>query len=287
MEAAIKKSDVLIEALPYIKSFFGKVIVIKYGGSTLDKDEIRKQVLQDIVFMRYAGMNPVLVHGGGPLITRMMQESGKEAKFVDGQRVTDKKTVSIINQAFQQLNKQLVEEIKEFGANAYSLSGEQSGIVTAKKLSAEVNLGYVGSVDSVDATIIKQLISADIIPVVSPLGRGKDNEIYNINADNVASFIAATLSAEKFVLLTNVAGILKDIENEDSLIHTLTGQEAKKLIEDKIIAGGMIPKVNACIEAVHNGVKKAHIVNCFLPHALLLEIFTTKGIGTEIVPNKE
>lgn len=281
MEEAIKKSQILIEALPYIKAFHNKVVVIKYGGSTLADDEVRRRVLEDIVFMNYAGMRPILVHGGGPLISEKMKAKGKKIKFVDGHRVTDEETIAIVDEALSQLNKKLVEEIKVLGAEAFGLSGKDAELIKAKK--TEKKIGFVGDIISIEQVLLTRLIETDIIPVISPLGKGEDGKIYNINADSASTNIATALDAEKLVLLTDVKGVMKDVKDEGTLFNSLTSADAEILIEKGIIEKGMIPKVQACLFAIRNGVKKAHIVDCKIPHALLLEIFTNKGIGTEII----
>ncbi|MFA5146290.1 MAG: acetylglutamate kinase [Candidatus Omnitrophota bacterium] len=283
MKEAIKKSEVLIEALPYIKKFFEKVIVIKYGGAAVDEKGIERSVLEDIVFMNYAGMRPILVHGGGPLISRMMKKSGVEPKFVGGRRVTDSATINIIDRALHLINRNIVKTLREIGTKAFGLSGKENNLIRVKKMKGPHDLGFVGEVTSVDTTVIKQLIEDDIIPVVYPLGTGRDRKVYNVNADDVASEIAIALNAEKFVLLTNVRGIMKDKDDPGTLYHTLKVAGVKSLIRKGVIAAGMIPKAQSCMSAIAGGVKKAHILDAALPHALLLEIFTDRGIGTEIV----
>lgn len=283
MREAIKKSEVLIEALPYIKKFFEKVVVIKYGGAAVDEKGIDESVLEDIVFMNYAGMRPILVHGGGPLISKFMKKAGIEPKFVAGRRVTDKESIYIIDKALHTINQQIVKTLKCLGAKAFGLSGLENSLIKVKKLKAEIDLGFVGEVTSVDTTVVKQLIEDNIIPVIYPLGIGRDRNLYNVNADDVASEIAVALKAEKFVLLTNVRGVMKDKDNPKTLYNTLTVKEVGALMKKKVIYGGMIPKVTSCVNAINGGVKKAHILDAGMPHALLLEIFTDKGIGTEIV----
>ncbi|MDD5450147.1 MAG: acetylglutamate kinase [Candidatus Omnitrophica bacterium] len=282
MKKAIKKSAVLIEALPYIKRFFGKAVVIKHGGSTLGDKKLTRGILEDIVFMSYAGMKPVLVHGGGPRINSAMKRLKLAPRFVDGQRVTDRETVHIVDRALSEVNRWLVSEIKALGGKAYGLSGRDSGLITAKKLKDEVDLGFVGEVLRIDSTLLERLLDANIIPVVSPVGRGTDGELYNINADISAARIAGSLKAEKIFVLTNVTGVLRDPKDAGSLFNTLGAKQVKLLIERGTIAGGMIPKVQACLLALKKGVKQAHIISASLPHALLLEIFTHEGIGTEI-----
>jgi len=283
VKEAIKKSEVLIEGLPYIKKFFEKTIVIKYGGAAVDEKGIERGILEDIMFMNYAGMKPVLIHGGGPLISKMMKKAGLEPKFIGGRRVTDSQTVHIIDRALHTINRKIVLELRSMGAKAFGLSGRENGLIGVKKMKSNPDLGFVGEVTSVDTTVVKRLMNDNIIPVIYPLGIGRDGNPYNVNADDVASEIAITLKAEKFVLLTNVNGIMKDKEDPKSLYNTLKASEVEKLIKRNIISAGMIPKARACINAIKGGVKKAHILNAGVPHALLLEIFTDKGVGTEIV----
>ena len=282
MEEAIRKSEILIEALPYIKEFFGKVIVIKFGGSSLHDKAVRDMVLQDIVFMRYAGMRPVLVHGGGPNINEKLKESNIETKFVDGLRVTCEKSMGIVDSVLIEVNQGLVREISEHGGNAFSLSGKENNMIQAVKREGP-DLGFVGSIESIDTTILNRLLDTNMIPVICPVGKGEDNKLYNINADEAASNIAIALDAEKFVVLTNVRGVMKDKADPGSLFHSLTLETASHLIETGVIEGGMVPKTKSCLHALRGGVRKSHIVDAHLSHALLLEIFTDEGIGTEIV----
>ncbi|NQT46986.1 MAG: acetylglutamate kinase [Candidatus Omnitrophica bacterium] len=283
VKSAIKKSDVLIEALPYIRSFRGKVVVIKYGGSSLEDDESRKNILQDIVFMSYAGMKPLLVHGGGPHINERLKEIGKKAVFVDGHRVTDKKTLSEVKKIFAGLGEKIATEIKELGGKALALSDGTDGVIKAEKLKAEQgNLGYVGKATSLDTDLINSLMEDEVIPVIAPIGKDDKGTFYNINADSVASKTAILMQAVKLVLLTNVDGVMKQDGKEPALIQSLNEAETSRLLKEGVISGGMMPKVTACLDAVKGGVNKAHIVNAKLPHALLLEMFTKRGIGTEI-----
>ncbi|MFH1305931.1 MAG: acetylglutamate kinase [Candidatus Omnitrophota bacterium] len=282
MKEAIRKSEILIEALPYIKKFFGKIIVIKFGGSSLNDRSARNMVLQDIVFMSYAGMKPVLVHGGGPDISARLRETNIETKFVDGIRVTCKKSMNIVDSVLMEVNKALVDEITELGGKAFGLSGKENNMVQAVKHKVP-NLGFVGSVEKIDTTVLDRLIGTNVIPVISPVGKGDDNKLYNINADEAASNIAVALGAEKFVVLTNVRGVLDKQGDPSSLVHSLTAGKAEQLIKKGIIEGGMVPKTDACLHALAGGVKKSHIVDAQLSHALLLEIFTDEGTGTEIV----
>ena len=283
MEEAIRKSEVLIEALPYIKKFFKKSIVIKFGGSSIGEDDVRKSVLEDIVFMNFAGMNPVLVHGGGPSITEKLKGAGKKTRFVNGLRVTDKETMRIVDDALTELNQKLVGEIKAMGAEAFGLSGKENRLLIANKAVCERDIGFAGCVQSVDTTVLDKFIQGNAIPVISPVAMGEDGFLYNVNADEAASRIAIAIKAEKLLVLTNVEGVMKEVDGQKSLFHSLSLDDAKYLIEKGLINGGMIPKAKACLTALEGKVKKTHIVNAKLPHALLLEIFTDKGIGTEIV----
>ena len=283
MKEFIEKADVLIEALPYIKTFRHKVIVIKFGGSMIMDEQLRKGVLQDIVFLSYVGIRPVLVHGGGPLINQRIKALGTQPQFVQGLRVTGKKEILVIVKALSDLNKQLVGEIKELGGRTSGLD-EAYKILRSKKHPLARTIGCVGEVTSVNNLPILRLVRKEFIPVVAPIGvaRGRHN-YYNINADQAGAHIASSLKAEKLILLTNVSGIKRDIDKEDSLVSTLGARQAEELIEKKVIQGGMIPKVRAAILALDSQVKKAHIIDGRLKHSLLLEVFTDKGIGTEIV----
>ncbi len=282
MEEAIKKSEVLIEALPYIKKFFGKVIVIKFGGSSLHNDAARGMVLKDIVFMRYAGMKPVLVHGGGPNISAKLKEANIETKFVDGLRVTCEKSMGVVDSVLMEVNKKLVDEINSLGGKAFGLSGKENNIVQAARRK-DMDLGFVGTIETIDTTILNRLMDTHMIPVICPVGKGKDEKLYNVNADEVAAKMAIALGAEKFAVLTNVRGVMKDKAHTESLFNSLSAAEAARLIKEGVVKGGMVPKIKACLDALEGGVQKAHIVDANLSHALLLEIFTDKGIGTEIV----
>lgn len=281
MEKAIKKAEVLIEALPYIRKFQDKVIVIKYGGSALVDRKKRLRVLEDIIFMNLAGMKPVLVHGGAPFINKRFKRLRRRTRFIDGLRVTKEKEIKIIKDVLTRVNRRIVKEIRMLGGKAQSISGREVLRVRRHRRFAE--LGFVGELRSVNSSRIESICSREIIPVISPLGIGRDNNIYNINADQASAYIARALSAEKLALLTNVDGIYRDPNREAGFLSSLTESKAHTFIKKGIIGTGMIPKVKACISAVRGGVKKAHIVNGSLPHALLLEIFTHEGIGTEVV----
>jgi len=283
MEEAIRKADVLIEALPYIKKFHKKIVVIKYGGSILGDEKIRHGILEDIVFLNFMGLRPVLVHGGGPNISDRMRQSGKKTQFLEGMRVTDAATLKLVSEELRKINDTITGEIQELGAGAAGLDGKD-GIILSEKKKAKIDLGLVGHIVGIETGQILKELKEDKIAVVIPMGRGvRDKKTYNVNADEAAANIAAALAAEKLVLLTNVKGILRNPDDPHSFLSTLSTKEALTLIEDNIIQQGMIPKVAACIEALSNGVKKTHIIDARTPHGLLLEIFTDQGIGTEIV----
>src|SRR3989338_7129747 len=283
MEEAIKKAEVLIEALPYIKRFHKKIIVIKYGGSILAEEKIRKSVLEDIVFLSFMGLRPVLVHGGGPNISGRMRAEGKKTEFVDGIRVTDEETLDVVEEELEKLNDLIVNELSELGANAVGLNGEKKKIIQVEKKEAKIDLGLVGHIIQINTEPILDELKSDTVVVILPMGKGQDKKAYNVNADEAAASISSALKAEKLVLLTNVKGIIRNPEDPNSFLSTLTTQEAKGLIKNNIVQEGMIPKVLACINALEKGVKKTHIIDARTPHGLLLEIFTVKGIGTEIV----
>lgn len=282
MENFIKKAAVLIEAIPYIHAFRRKVFVVKYGGSILDDPAIRKNIFQDIIFLSYVGIRTVLVHGGGPHITSRLKEEGIKTEFHEGIRVTDKATLRIVQEELDKLNKRIVQEIKELKGAVTGLKGEEN-IVYVEKKKASKDLGYVGTITSIEKKTLEEHLHKEYITVVSPMGISLEKQPHNINADEVASAIAGSLRAEKFVLLTNVQGVMRNIEDPGSLLSTLTADEVTSLIEQKIIEGGMIPKVNSCVAALAGGVHKAHIIDARIQHALLLEIFTDRGIGTQIV----
>jgi len=282
MEEAIKKADVLIEALPYIKRFHNKPVVIKYGGSILGEDKIRKGVLEDIVFLSFMGLRPVLVHGGGPNISDRMRSAGKKTEFVDGMRVTDEETLALVEEELQKLNELIVGEMADIGGRVTGLNGRADKIIFTEKKKAKIDLGYVGDIVRIDAGVISGELEKHKVAVVLPMGLGPDGKAYNVNADEAASHIAAALGAEKLVLLTNVKGIMRNAEDPASFISAINIKEAYELMQDKVVQQGMIPKVEACIEALTSGVKKTHIIDARIPHGLLLEIFTDQGVGTEI-----
>ena len=285
---------VLMEALPYIQSFYDRTIVLKYGGSTMTDPDLKDAFIKDVVLMHYVGIRLVVVHGGGPEITRMMRRLGKEAHFIDGLRVTDRETVDITEMVLKgKVLQEIVASINRAGGQAVGLSGKDGNLFTARKLMAErpgsegdlLDIGFVGEIDSVNADILGTLDSRKFIPVISPLGVGPDGHTYNINADSVAGSIAGALGATKLIMLTDTPGILRNESNPSSLISHLTLFELRDLVAEKAISGGMIPKVKACETALQSGVEKAHIIDGRIPHSLLLEIFTDHGVGTEVVAN--
>jgi acetylglutamate kinase len=283
MQKAIKKADILIEALPYIRKFQHKVMVVKCGGKQLLNNDIVDNIMQDIVFMNCVGLNPILVHGGGPSINEELRKLGKKIEFHQGHRITDEKTLQVVTKELTRLNQDMVERINQLGAKAKGLCGNIGKVIKARRLTTGINIGFVGKIASIKPEPVKKLLSKNSVPVISPLGIGKNRQIYNINADMAAAEIAARLGAWKLVLLTDVQGIMYDQNEENSLISTLKVSEIPGLIKRKIIQQGMIPKVNACIVALKKGVKKTHIIDGSIPRSLLLEIFTDEGIGTQIV----
>jgi acetylglutamate kinase len=288
----MERADILLEALPYIKRFYNKTIVIKYGGHAMVDDELKDRFAQDIVMMKYIGINPVIVHGGGPQIGTLLKKLGKESKFIQGMRVTDEETMNIVEMVLVgTVNKEIVGLINRHGGNAVGLSGKDGNLIRAEKyyLSEEkvkntppeiIDIGLVGKVKSINSQLIISLTQNNSIPVIAPTGTGDNGETYNINADIVAGEVAAALQAEKLLLLTDVPGVLG---KNKKLINTMTNKEALKLIDNGTVEGGMFPKIKCCLKALKGGVKKAHIIDGRLKHAVLLEVFTDKGIGTEIV----
>ena len=282
MQEAIRKADVLLEALPYIKSYSNKIFVIKYGGSALIDPDIKRGVLEDIVFMSYVGIRPVLIHGGGPFINEELKKLGKKVEFKNGLRVTTKEDMDVIDKVLSDVNHRIAVDIKELGGRAVSLNALKKDVIKTRP-HKEKGLGFVGEVESINRDIIRKAVRPRSVPVISPIGSDAENKFYNVNADDVSSEIAVSLKAAKLVLLTNVKGIMREKGDESTLIPTLTIKETESLIDKEIIHGGMIPKVKACIKALHGGASKTHIIDGRIPHSLLLEIFTDKGIGTEIV----
>lgn len=295
MEKYIRKAAVLIEALPYIQSFKRKIVLVKLGGSMLSDEDNLNSTLKDVVFMHSVGIKPVIVHGGGARISENMRKAGLEPQFVAGYRVTDERAIQIVEQTLLgEINADIVRRIVEFGARAEGCSGKDEAMLRVEKFCPvvsdspnetpkPVDIGFVGRVIEVNASPIRRILRRRRLPVVATLGTGTDGRVYNINADEAAAKIAEALRAEKLVFLTNVRGLLRNPEDENSLISSLDAGIAEKLLQAKVITGGMIPKVKAAVEAVKNGVHKTHIIDGRLTHSLLLEIFTDEGIGTQIV----
>ncbi len=283
MEESIQKAAVLIEALPYFREFEGKTVVIKYGGSAMVNADLRKVTAADIVLMRHVGMNPVVVHGGGPAIGKHLEQLGIESRFHKGLRITDDETMAVVEMVLAgSVNKDVVSLLNRAGGRAAGLCGKDGKLLHAKQVETrgDVDLGNVGDITHVQPEIIQVLCGAGIIPVVAPIATDSDGHTYNVNADSAAGEIAAALDAEKLVFLTDAPGLLMDMNDPETLIHELPMDKVAELKEEGVIAGGMIPKVDACIRALGQGVRKTHIVDGRISHALLLEIFTKKGLGT-------
>lgn len=292
MKEIIKKAEILIDALPYIRNFYGKTFVVKYGGAAQTQDDLKESFAKDIVMLNFIGIRTVVVHGGGPRISATMQKMGKIPEFVHGQRVTDQETMEIVEMVLGGLvNKEIVALINRSGGKAVGLSGKDGGLISAKKktirkvtpetgVSEIVDMGLVGEVTEVAPAVIGSLQRDGFVPVISPIGAGPNGETLNINADFVAAAVAAALKAEKLILLTDVPGLL---DKKGKVLSTLTKTRINSLVKNGTIAGGMLPKVTACLEAISGGVRKTHVVDGRIPHCLLLEIFTKEGVGTEIV----
>lgn len=284
MSEELKKAQVLVEALPYIQKFNRKIIVVKYGGSAMVDEELKRKVIQDVVLLKLVGFKPIIVHGGGKEISKWVTKTGGEAKFVNGLRVTDEPTMEIAEMVLNRVNKSLVALIEELGVKACGISGKDGGMLKVeKKLSGGEDIGYVGEVKSVDAAIIHSLLKDDFLPVICPVGYDASFHSYNINADDAACAIARAVNAEKLAFLTDIEGVYRDYNDKSTLISELSTSEAKELLSGGTIGGGMLPKLGNCIEAIENGVSRVHILDGRIPHCLLLEIFTNKGIGTAIL----
>jgi acetylglutamate kinase len=275
------RAEVLTQALPYIQKYYGKSIVVKYGGNAMINDHLKEQVMEDIVLLHLIGVKVVLVHGGGPEISEMLKKVGKESKFVDGLRVTDKETAEIVQMVLAgKINKQLVNLLGEFGGNAVGISGIDGHLIEAKV--KDERLGFVGEITNVNVQPILDLIEKHYIPVVSTVGCDSDGNVYNINADTAASFIAGAMHAERLITMTDIPGILRDVNDPDSLIKRVNTEEARQLFDEGVITGGMIPKVECCIEAIEKGVRRVTILDGRVPHAVLLELLTDEGAGTMV-----
>ena len=288
MEKWLEKAEVLIEALPYIQRFNRKIIVVKYGGSAMVDEDLKKQVIQDVTLLKLVGFKPIIVHGGGKEISRWVEKSGKEAEFVNGLRKTDAETMEIAEMVLNRVNKSLVQKVQELGVLSVGISGKDGGLLKVeKKLSGGQDIGYLGEIKEVNPKILYDLLEKDFLPIVCPIGMDDKYETYNINADDAACAIARAVSAEKLAFLTDIEGVYKDPNDKDTLISELTVSAAKELIGDGYIGGGMLPKLNNCIDAIENGVSRVHILDGRIAHCLLLEIFTNKGIGTAILGDSE
>lgn len=275
----LQRAEVITQALPYIQKYHNKIIVVKYGGNAMVSEELKLQVMEDLVLLWLIGVKPVLVHGGGPEISDMLKKVGKKSEFVDGLRVTDKETAEIVQMVLAgKINKQLVNLLGEFGGNAVGISGIDGHLIEAKV--KDERLGFVGEITNVNVQPILDLIEKEYIPVVSTVGCDKDGNVYNINADTAASYIAGAMKAERLITMTDIPGILRDVNDPDSIIKRVTTEEARQLFADGIISGGMIPKVECCIEAIEKGVRRVTILDGRVPHALLLELLTDEGAGT-------
>lgn len=288
-------ADILMEALPYIEDFYGKTVVVKYGGNAMVNDRLKEKVMEDIALMRFVGIHPVIVHGGGPEITRFLKKLGKESSFVSGLRVTDAETAEVAEMVLDgKINSEIVKRMNRRGVRAVGLSGEDANLIRARKKLAqvyedeagapkEVDIGYVGEVAAINTDILRTLIDNDYVPVIAPIGVGVDGGNYNINADYVAAKVAGALKAERLILLTDVEGVYENFEDKNSFISILPAAKARDYIRSGVIKGGMIPKIEACLTAMEEGVVKAHIIDGRLPHSLILEMFTAEGVGTQVI----
>lgn len=288
MQQYLDKAQVLIEALPYIQRFNRKIIVVKYGGSAMIDEELKKQVIQDVTLLKLVGFKPIIVHGGGKEISRWVGKVGMEPKFINGLRVTDEDTMEVAEMVLGKVNKSLVQLVEELGVRAIGISGKDGNLLKVdKKYSDGQDIGYVGEVKEVNADILFDLLEKDFLPIVCPVGLDDEFQTYNINADDAACAIARAVKAEKLAFLTDIEGVYKDPKDSKTLISELWVDEARKLMADGYIGGGMLPKLQNCIDAIENGVSRVHILDGRIPHCLLLEIFTNKGIGTAILNGEE
>lgn len=288
MQEVLKKAEVLIEALPYIQKFNRKIIVVKYGGSAMSNEELQKNVIKDVTLLKLVGFKPIIVHGGGKEISRWVGKVGKEARFVNGLRVTDDETMEIAEMVLGKVNKSLVSMVQELGVSAVGVSGKDGGLLNVEKKYADgQDIGYVGNIKEVNPKILYDLLEKDFLPIVAPIGLDDGFQTYNINADDAACAIAKAVGADKLVFLTDIEGLYRDIEDKSSFISRITASDADALIGDGIIGGGMLPKLNNCTSAIKNGVNRVHILDGRIPHCLLLEIFTNSGVGTAIVRDED
>ncbi len=288
MDEIMAKAEVLIEALPYIQRFNRKIIVVKYGGSAMVDEELKQSVIQDVTLLKLVGFKPIIVHGGGKEISKWVEKAGMRPEFVNGLRKTDAATMEIAEMVLNKVNKSLVQNVEKLGVNAVGISGKDGGLLKVeKKLSNGQDIGFVGEITEVNPKIIFDLLEKDFLPIICPIGMDDAFNSYNINADDAACAIARSVEAEKLAFLTDIEGVYKDPSDADTLISELKVSEAKELIADGYIGGGMLPKLNNCIEAIDNGVSRVHILDGRIAHCLLLEFFTNKGVGTAIIKDKE
>ena len=287
-ETIMQKAETLIEALPYIQRFNRKIIVVKYGGSAMVDEELKHHVIQDVVLLKLVGFKPIIIHGGGKEISRWVSKVGMEPRFVNGLRFTDEATMEIAEMVLNKVNKSLVQMVNELGCQAVGISGKDGCLLKCeKKLADGKDIGYVGNVTEVNPQIIYDLLEKDFLPIICPIGYDSNYDSYNINADDAACAIARAVNAEKLAFLTDVEGVYKDYEDKNSLISEMTAAEAKEFVDSGMLGGGMLPKLQNCIDAIENGVNRVHILDGRIPHCLLLEIFTNNGIGTAIVNSRE
>lgn len=288
MQKILQKAEVLIEALPYIQRFNRKIIVVKYGGSAMVDEELKRNVIKDVTLLKLVGFKPIIVHGGGKEISKWVGKVGMEPEFINGLRKTDAPTMEIAEMVLGKVNKSLVQMVQELGVNAIGISGKDGGLLKVKKkYSKGQDIGYVGEITEVNAKVLYDLLEKDFLPIVCPVGLDDNFESYNINADDAACAIAQAVSAEKLAFLTDVKGVYRDPEDKSSLISELSISEARELIDSGTVGGGMLPKLNNCMEAIEDGVSRVHILDGRIPHCLLLEIFTNRGIGTAILGDSE
>ena len=288
MQQYLEKAQVLIEALPYIQRFNRKIIVVKYGGSAMVDEELKRQVIEDVTLLKLVGFKPIIVHGGGKEISKWVGKVGMEPQFINGLRVTDEETMEVAEMVLGKVNKSLVQLVEELGVRAIGISGKDGGLLKVdKKLSDGMDIGYVGDVKKVNAEILYDLLEKDFLPIVCPIGMDDDYNTYNINADDAACAIAREVDAEKLAFLTDIEGVYKDPKDPKTLISELRVDEAQQLMDEGYIGGGMLPKLQNCIDAIENGVSRVHILDGRIPHCLLLEIFTNRGIGTAILGGEE
>ncbi len=286
MREVMDKAQVLIEALPYIQRFNRKIMIVKYGGSAMVDEELKKQVIQDVTLLKLVGFKPIIVHGGGKEISKWVEKTGMEPEFINGLRKTDEPTMEIAEMVLNKVNKSLVQNVQALGVNAVGISGKDGGLLKVeKKLSNGQDIGYVGEITEVNPKILQDLLEKDFLPIVCPIGMDDNFVTYNINADDAACAIAKALNAEKLAFLTDIEGVYKDKDDPDTLISQITVDEARELIGEGYIGGGMLPKLTNCIDAIEEGVNRVHILDGRIAHCLLLEFFTNKGIGTAIIGN--